>query len=62
MIKDPFSLFIFLKKCDKTCNLILIENHYVWIKDFNKSISTQSKNDSKLFFFYCLQHFTSENI
>ena len=30
------------KICDKTCNLLLIENdnknHYVWIKDFNKLI------------------------
>ena len=54
------------KMCDKTCNLLLIENdngnRYVWIKDFNKLMNTQSKNSRKLFFcYYCLQHFTSEN-
>ena len=60
------TLFIILKKnYDKTCNLLLIENgnenHYVWIKDFNKLMNTQSKNSHKLFFcYYCLQHFTSE--
>ena len=52
---------------DKTCNLLLIEknnkNHYVWIKDFNKLMNTQSKNTHTLFLcYYCLQHFTSENI
>ena len=32
-------------------------------KDFNKSMNTQSKNSRKLFVcYYCLQHFTSENI
>ena len=29
-----YSLYISNKICDKTCNLLLIENHYVWIKDF----------------------------
>ena len=33
------------------------------MKDFNKSMNTQSKNSHKLFFcYYCLQHFTPENI
>ena len=31
-----YPLYISNKICDKTCNLILIENHYVWIKDYNK--------------------------
>ena len=62
-----YPLYISNKICDKTCNLLLIENdnknHYVWIKDFNKLINTQSKDGHKLFFcYYCLQHFTSENI
>ena len=40
-----------------------IRNHYVWIKDFNKLMNTQSKDGHKLFFCYnCLQHFTSEEI
>ena len=43
------------KICDKTCNLLLIENdnknHYVWIKDYNKLMNTQSKDGHKLFFF-----------
>ena len=56
-------LYISNKICDKTCNLFLIENHYVWIKDVNKLMNTQSKHKHKLFFcYYCLQHFTSENI
>ena len=58
-----YPLYISKRKCDKTCNLILIENHYVWIKDFNKLMNTQSKDGRKLFFCdYCLLHFTSENI
>ena len=58
-----YPLYISNKICDKTCDLILIENHYVWIKDFNKLMNTQSKDGHKLFFcYYCLQHFTSENI
>ena len=62
-----YPLYISNKICDKTCNLILIENnnknHYVWIKHFNKLMNTQSKDSHKLFFcYYCLQHFTSENI
>ena len=65
MINNLFTRFIILKKCDKTCYLLLIENgnknHYVWIKDFNKLM--KSKNSRKLFFCgYCLQHFTSKNI
>ena len=64
MINNLFTLFIILKKyCDKTGRLILIENHYVWIKDLNKLMNIQSKDGHKLFFCdYCLQHFTSENI
>ena len=64
MIKESvYPLYISNKICDKTCNLILIENHYVWIKDFNKLMNTQSKDSHKLFFcYYCLQLFTSENI
>ena len=39
------------------------ENHYVWIKDFNKLMNTQSKDGHKLFFcYYCLQHYISEEI
>ena len=34
-----YPLYTCNKICDKTCNLLLIENgnenHYVWIKDFN---------------------------
>ena len=60
-----FTLYISNKICDKTVNQLLIENdnknHYVWIKDFNKLMNTQSTNSLKLFFsYYCLQHFTSE--
>ena len=68
MTNNLFTLFVFLKKiCDKTCNLLLIENgnenHYVWIKDLNKLMNTQSKDVHKLFFCdSCSQHFTSENI
>ena len=58
-----YFLYISSKIFDKICNLLLIENHYVWIKDFNKLMHTQSKHKYKLFFYYyCLQHFTSENI
>ena len=62
-----YPLYISNKICDKICNLLLIENdnknHYIWIKDFNKLMNSQSKHKDKLFFcYYCLQHFTSENI
>ena len=58
-----YPLYISKKNCDKTCNMILVENHYVLIKDFNKLMNTQSKDGHKLFFCdYCLQYLTSENI
>ena len=62
-----YPVYISNKICDKTCNLLLIENdnknHYGLIKDFNKLMNTQSKDGDKLFFcYYCLQHFTSVNI
>ena len=62
-----YPLYTSDKICDKTCNLLLIENgnenHYVWIKDFNKLMNSQSRNGHRLFFcYYCLQHFTSEEI
>ena len=58
-----YPLYSSNKICDKTCNLLLIENHYVLIRDFNKLMNTQSKDGHKLFFcYYCLQHFTSEEI
>ena len=41
-----YPLYTSNKICDKTCNLLLIENgngnHYVWIKDFNKLMNSQS--------------------
>ena len=58
-----YPLYISYKICDTIFNLVLIENIYVWIKDFNKLMNTQSKDSHKLFFCYnCLQHLTSENI
>ena len=63
-----YPLYISNKICDKTCYLLLIENgnenHYVWIKDVNKLMNSQSKNGHRLllFFYYCLQHFTSDEI
>ena len=50
-----YPLYTSNKICDKTCNLPLIENgnenHYVWIKDFNKLMNSQSKNGHGFFFF-----------
>ena len=58
-----YPLYISNKICDKTCKMLLVESHYVWIKDFNKLMNTQSKHKNKLFTCYnCLQHFTSENV
>ena len=58
-----YPLYISNKICDKTCNLLLIENYYVWIKDLNNIMNSQSKDGHKLFFcYYCLQLFTSEEI
>ena len=49
-----YPLSISNKICDKICNLLLSENdnknHYVWIKDVNKLMTTQSKDGHKLFF------------
>ena len=43
-----YPLFISKKICDRTCDLLLIENdnknHYVWIKDLNKLMNSQSKD------------------
>ena len=64
---DIYPLYISNKICDKTCNLLLIENgdnsHYVRIKEFNKLMNSQSKDTHRLFLgYYYLQHFTSEII
>ena len=46
-----YPLYTSNKICDITCNLLLIENgnenHYVWIKDFNKLMNTQSIKSRK---------------
>ena len=60
-----FPLYNSNKTYDKTCNLLLIEsgneNPYVWIKDFNKLMNSQSKDGHRLLFcLYCLSHFTTE--
>ena len=36
---------------NKICDLLLIENHYVRIKDFNKLMNTQSKDGHLLLLF-----------
>ena len=47
------------KICNKICHLFLIENgnenHYVWIKQFNKLMNSQSKDGHRLLslFYYC---------
>ena len=58
-----YPLYTSNKICDKICNLLLIENdnkNYVWIKDFNKLMNSQSKNGHRLFFCYYCLHFTIE--
>ena len=61
-------LFMYqMKKNENHMNLLLIsENnnqHYVLIKDFNKFMFNQTKHEHKKHFcYYCLQHFTSEDI
>ena len=49
-----YPLYTSNKICDKTCNLLLIEHgnesHYVWIKDFNKLMNSESKNEHRFFF------------
>ena len=49
-----YPLYTSSKIFDNTCNLLLIENgnenHYVWIKDFNKLMNSQSKSDIDYFF------------
>ena len=63
---EIFPCYISKKKYDRTCNLLLIEeddkSHYVWIKNVNRLMNTQSKHNNRKFFCYCLQHFTSEKI
>ena len=46
-----YPLYISDNICHKTC-LLLIEHHYVWIKDFNKLMNSQSKNGHRLEFFF----------
>ncbi|WAR13667.1 hypothetical protein MAR_027847 [Mya arenaria] len=50
-----------------TCDLLLIEqytvSYYVWIKDINTLMNTQSKIFNRKFFCkYCIQHFTEKGI
>ena len=53
-----YPLYTSNKICDKTCYPLLIENgnenHYVWIKEFNKLMNSQSKNGHRLFFLLLL--------
>ena len=59
---DVYPLYTSKTICDKSCNLLLIEeydkSHYIWIKNFNRLMNTQSKHSNKIFlFYYCLSHF-----
>ena len=50
-----YPLYTSNKICDKTCNLLLIENgndnHYVRIKDFNELMNSQPKKTDIDYFF-----------
>ena len=65
--KNCFSLYVFQKVTETTLDFLSIleeENqHYVWIKDFNRFMFNQNKHKHRLHFCkYCLQCFTSEEI
>ena len=40
-------LYISRKVCERTCEMLSINNHYVWIKDFSKLMYKQTEHDGK---------------
>ena len=59
--KQVFPLYITKKK--DVCNILLYNNHYILIKDFNRLMFNQTKYEGKKHFcFHCLQCFSSEAV
>ena len=64
-----FPIYVSEKNNDRVLNVLLISNeeksHYVFIKDFNKLLCSQTgtKNQHKKYYcMHCLQNFTTEEI
>ena len=62
-----YPLYISKESCNQTLNLLLItekdKSHYVFIKDFNRSMYSKTKHkDRKHFCMSCLQKFTSKEV
>ena len=62
-----YSLYISKKSYNQTLNLLLItekdKSHYVFIKDFNRLISSKTKHkDKKHFCMSCLRNFSTKEI
>ena len=56
-----FFLFIYQISFDDYLDLLLINNHYVLIKDFNRLMSNKTKHKGKKWFCKsCLQCFSTE--
>ena len=56
--------FYLSNQCFNDClDLLLISNHYVYIKDFNRLMFSKTKNKNKKYFCKsCLQCFSSEKV
>ena len=65
--KQPYPIYISKEKYEKHIELLLIteenNNHYVFIKDFNRFMYNQTKHEHKKHFcMHCLQCFSSEEV
>ena len=61
--KVIFPIYLSDQKCDNVLDLLLVNNHYVLIKDFNRLMFNKTKCKSKNWFFKsCLCCFSSEKV
>ena len=61
--KIIFPIYLSNQSFNNTMELLLISNHCVYIKDFNRLMSSKTKNKNKKWFCKsCLQYFSSEKM
>ena len=58
--KSVYPVYISDKSCKDSIDLLLVGDHYVYIKDFNRLMFSKTKNENKKWFCKsCLQCFSS---
>ena len=61
--KTVFLVYLSDKEFSDCLDLLLISDHYIYIKDFNRLMFNKTKNKSKKYFCKsCLQCFSCENV